>query len=82
MSPAPTLEQVAAELATFPATWVSNAVLSAEQILASPHFLIGTVDQMVADLQMRRERYGISYITVFGDSVDRFSPVVARLAGS
>ena len=75
-------EQMAAELATFPATWVSNAVLSAEQVLASPHFLVGTVDQMVADLQMRRERYGISYITVFGDSVDIFSPVVARLAGS
>ena len=75
-------EQVAAELATFPATWVSNAVLSAEQILASPHFLVGTVDQMVADLQMRRERYGISYITLLGDSVDIFSPVVARLAGS
>ncbi len=74
--------QVAAEVAAFPATWVTNPVLSAEQILASPHFLIGTVDQMVADLQMRRERYGISYITVFGDSVDTFSPVVARLAGS
>ena len=74
--------QVAAELAAFPATWVSNAVLSAEQILASPHFLVGTIDQVVADLQMRRERYGISYITVFGDSVDTFSPVVARLAGS
>ena len=43
----------------FPATWVSNAVLSAEQVLASPHFLVGTVDQMVADLQMRRERYEI-----------------------
>ncbi|MDQ2997808.1 MAG: TIGR03621 family F420-dependent LLM class oxidoreductase, partial [Chloroflexota bacterium] len=75
-------EQMAAELATFPVTWVSNAVLSPEQILASPHFLVGTVDQMVADLQMRRERYGISYITVFGDSVDTFSPIVARLAGS
>jgi probable F420-dependent oxidoreductase len=75
-------EQMAAELATFPATWVSNAVLSPEQILASPHFLVGTVDQMVADLQMRRERYGISYITVFGDDIDTFSPVVARLVGN
>lgn len=75
-------EQMAAELATFPVTWVSNAVLSPEQILASPHFLVGTVDQMVADLQLRRERYGISYVTVFGDDIDTFSPVVARLAGS
>jgi len=79
-------EQVAAELATFPATWVSNAVLSAEQILASPHFLVGTVDQMVADLRMRRERYGISYITVLEfpgmpSRIEALAPVVAQLAG-
>ncbi len=74
-------EQVAAEVAALPATWVSNAALSAEQILASPHFLIGSVDQMVADLQTRRERYGFSYITTFGDYIDVLSPVVAQLAG-
>ena len=29
----------------------------------------------------RRERYGISYISVFEDNVEAFAPVVARLAG-
>ena len=52
-----------------------------EDILAMPHFLIGTVDQVVEDLQRRRERYGISYVIVPGEVDETFAPVVARLAG-
>lgn len=74
--------QLAAELSNWPATVVSNATVSTEHILASPRFLIGTIDQIVADLQERRERYGITYITVSGEYIDTFSPVVARLAGT
>jgi alkanesulfonate monooxygenase SsuD/methylene tetrahydromethanopterin reductase-like flavin-dependent oxidoreductase (luciferase family) len=74
--------QLAAELASWPATVVTNAALSPEQILASPRFLIGTIEQIVANLQERRERYGITYLTVFGEYVDTFSPVVTRLAGT
>jgi probable F420-dependent oxidoreductase len=74
--------QLAAELASWPATVVTNATLSPEQILASPRFLIGTIEQIIADVQERRERYGITYLTVFGEYIDTFSPVVARLAGS
>lgn len=53
-----------------------------EQLLATPHALIGSVDQIVADLQERRERYGISYIALFEDQLDAFAPVVARLSGT
>jgi probable F420-dependent oxidoreductase len=74
--------QLAVEIASWPATVVTNATLSPEQILASPRFLIGTIDQIVAELKERRERYGITYITVFGEYVDTFSPVVAQLAGT
>ena len=52
-----------------------------EQMFTMPHCLIGTPDQMSEDLQERRERYGISYISVFEDSVEAFAPVVARLVG-
>ncbi len=52
-----------------------------EQLLQTPHCLIGTPEQMVEDLLARRERYGISYITVFGDNLETFAPVVAQLAG-
>jgi probable F420-dependent oxidoreductase len=52
-----------------------------KDILAMPHFLIGTVDEVVEDLQQRRERYGISYVIVPGEADEAFAPVVARLAG-
>jgi probable F420-dependent oxidoreductase len=55
--------------------------LTVEQMLASPDFLIGSVDGIVAQLQERRERYGISYIEVIEDDADAFAPVVAQLAG-
>jgi probable F420-dependent oxidoreductase len=55
--------------------------LSADEILQSPYVLIGTIDQMVADLQARRQRWGISYYVIHEPYVDAFAPVVARLAG-
>jgi hypothetical protein len=33
------------------------------------------------ELERRRERYGISYVTVGDTAADAFAPVVARLAG-
>ena len=42
--------------------------------------LIGTVDQMVEDLQARRERWGISYYVIFEPYMDAFAPVVVHLA--
>ena len=46
-----------------------------------PHALIGSVDQIIETLQARRERYGISYVTVGRDALDSFAPVVAALHG-
>ena len=63
-----------------------NTQMSVDEVLASPRFLIGTVDEIVEQLQARREHYGISYVTIlqfpgFAD-LETFSPVVARLAGT
>jgi probable F420-dependent oxidoreductase len=55
--------------------------LEAADVLAIPHFLIGTVDEIVEDLQARRDRFGISYVIVPGDVVESFAPVVKRLSG-
>ena len=55
--------------------------LSPDEILQSPYALIGSVDQLVDDLEARRERWGISYYVTFERFVDAFAPVVARLAG-
>ncbi len=51
------------------------------EILDMPHFLIGTVDQLVEDLQARRDRYGISFIVVPGEAAESLAPVVERLTG-
>jgi hypothetical protein len=56
--------------------------LHAADILQSPYVLIGTVDQIVEDLQRRRERWGMSYYVIFERDMDTFAPVVARLAGT
>jgi probable F420-dependent oxidoreductase len=53
-----------------------------EEVLQIPHFLVGTVEQIVEDLQARRERYEISYIVIPGDVATSFAPVVERLAGT
>jgi probable F420-dependent oxidoreductase len=55
--------------------------LTPEEVLQSPYVLIGSIDQMVEDLQARRKRWGISYYTVHEPYLDDFAPVVARLAG-
>ncbi len=55
--------------------------LSVEQALASPHALFGTVDECVAMLEERRERWGFSYITLPIENLEEMAPVVERLAG-
>jgi hypothetical protein len=68
--------QAAEELAT---RWTQ---LTPDEILESPYVLIGTVDQIIEDLQVRRKRWGISYYVVFEPYVGAFAPVVLRLAGN
>jgi len=55
--------------------------LTAEQVLACPYFLLGSVERIAEDLLARRERHGISYVTVYPQDTEAFAPVVARLAG-
>jgi len=71
-------EQAAQFIAT---TLAAGFNVSIDQILRAPYLLIGTVDQICEELIGRRERYGISYISVFEQSLEALAPVVARLAG-
>jgi len=54
----------------------------AADVLDTPHFLIGTVDEIVESLRERRERYGISYVILPGEVAEAFAPVVERLTGT
>ena len=55
--------------------------LSVERVLEMPSIFIGSVDQIVDEMQKRRERYGISYYVVSDRSLEMVAPIVARLAG-
>jgi probable F420-dependent oxidoreductase len=55
---------------------------SPSDVLTSPHALLGTVDDMVATLQRRRDRWGISYIVVEYRCRHTLAPVVQRLTGA
>lgn len=56
--------------------------LTEDEVLASPHILVGSIHQMVDDLRSRREAFGIPYITVPEYFIEAVAPVVTRLAGT
>lgn len=60
---------------------VRDGRLDPDEILDSPFVLLGPVPAMVERLQEVRERFGISYVTVFQSRQQRFGEVVAALAG-
>ena len=51
-------------------------------VLESPYVLLGTIDEICDTIRQRRERYGISYLTVFERDMEAFAPVVEGLAGT
>jgi alkanesulfonate monooxygenase SsuD/methylene tetrahydromethanopterin reductase-like flavin-dependent oxidoreductase (luciferase family) len=53
--------------------------LSVEEILASPKFLAGTVQEIAEQLLEHRERYGLSYFATIGVDPREFAPVIAAL---
>ena len=56
--------------------------MDAETLLASPHTMVGSVEQIADDLVEQRERWQGSYVTVQSDALEAFAPVVAVLAGT
>lgn len=53
-----------------------------EEVLHVPLALVGTVDEMVEELEWRRAEYHISYFSVESDCWEALGPVVSRLAGT
>jgi probable F420-dependent oxidoreductase len=53
-----------------------------EEALESGAACVGTVDEIIEQLQRRREEWGLSYVVVGDDNVDEFAPIVAKLAGN
>ena len=53
--------------------------LPPDEVLASPHVLLGSIDKIVDDLERRREEFGISYIVFGEECFEAMGPVVSRL---
>jgi probable F420-dependent oxidoreductase len=60
---------------------VSSGALTVDEVLESPFVLLGSVDAICDRLLELRERFGVSYLTVFDGRADGFDQVVSRLAG-
>jgi probable F420-dependent oxidoreductase len=55
--------------------------ISEQEMPHSPHYLVGDTEEMIETLLARRERWGISNITLPATSLATLEPVIARLAG-
>jgi probable F420-dependent oxidoreductase len=56
-----------------------RAVMTVDEVLETPYLLIGTVDEIAAQLRRGRERWGFSYVTVHEPYMRTFAPVIDRL---
>lgn len=55
--------------------------LPVEAILDTPYLLIGTHEEMAAQLRVHRERWGFSYFSTFWPNAEALAPVNALLKG-
>lgn len=55
--------------------------ISVEDVWDMPAVFVGSVDQIVEDMERRREELGISYYVVANARQELAAPIVARLAG-
>ena len=53
--------------------------ISEAELPLSPHYLVGDTEEMVDTLVARRERWGISYVTLPSSALQTLAPVIARL---
>lgn len=53
--------------------------LPVDAILETPYLLIGTHEEMAAQLRSRRERWGFSYFSTFWQNAEALAPVIALL---
>jgi probable F420-dependent oxidoreductase len=60
----------------------SRFKVAREVVLETVYVALGTIEEICETLRQRRERHGVSYLTVFERDMEAFAPVVERLAGT
>jgi probable F420-dependent oxidoreductase len=61
------------------AEFAASSGLEPDDVRSSPHTLIGTVDEIVADLRARRESLGVADYVVSQSALETLAPVLAAL---
>lgn len=56
--------------------------MDGDTILASPHTMVGSAEQIADELIEQREKWQGSYVTIQSDAIDAFAPIVAQLTGN
>ncbi len=56
--------------------------LTVDEVLETPFLLFGTVAEIAAQLEERRERFGFSYLTVHAPYMAALGPVIERLGAA
>jgi probable F420-dependent oxidoreductase len=56
--------------------------VSSDDALDIPHAWFGSIDEICESLEERRQRWGLSYYVLQGDTYEAMAPVVDRLAGT
>jgi probable F420-dependent oxidoreductase len=57
------------------------ADISVGQVWEMPAVFVGSIEQIVEDMQARREQYGFSYYVISDTQMEECAPIVARLSG-
>ena len=73
--------QLLTEWASIPGVLANVDQVSEDDVLDSPHVAIGSVDQIVEQLEMARERWGFNYLEVSSTDAEAVAPIMERLNG-
>jgi len=76
-----TARQLLNEWASVPERLANVDQVSEDDVLDSPHVAIGTVAQIVEQLEMARERWGFNYLEVSSTDAEPVAPIMAQLNG-
>jgi hypothetical protein len=70
-----------AEWASAPRRYANVEQLTEDDLLESPYLAIGSVQEIVEQLESSRERWGFAYLEVSSTDAEAVAPVMERLKG-
>lgn len=73
--------QLLNDWASVPERYAGLDELTEDDVLDSPHMALGTVQQVVEQFEMARERWGFNYLEVSSTDAEAVAPVLEQLAG-